>query len=415
MTRPPLSLSERLASSTSPSPLARSCQRAPSDRAQRRARPTRSTLGLAMVLSLMGSQLIPLSIATAQSSVIEEMMSESELIKRSLRPAAQTHPALKDAPRYRIDVELDLDLWVYRAALRLEYTNQERDSLTELNFLLYPNARELSASSERRLIITDARVNGAAVPYDRLAREVLTVPLNQPLRPQERVRVDLSFKGSLFNLPPQTPLGEMKLEDLLQTLVHKHEPQGGYGVFSQGDGIASIALWYPVLVAYDERGWDVTPSTKIGDRSYFDVAHYDVSITTESDALVATTGVEVERRRSGQRTYTRYAAAGVREFTIQASREYTQVSAQHHDVTVRSLTSRRHQSNNDPALREAISALKTFEAIYGPYPYRELEIAESPLIGGAGGVEFPGLITIGSTIYSAAQELNDASSPLSSS
>jgi hypothetical protein len=91
------------------------------------------------------------------------------------------------------------------------------------------------------------------------------------------------------------------------------------------------------------------------------------------------------------------------------------VSAQHHDVTVRSLTSRRHQSNNDPALREAISALKTFEAIYGPYPYRELEIAESPLIGGAGGVEFPGLITIGSTIYSAAQELNDASSPLSSS
>jgi hypothetical protein len=365
-----------------------------------------SLLGVSAHLLVVSSALGQPSGVSLDPSPVDQIMSENDLIDRSLRPSVHAHPALRGVPRYRIDVELDLDLWVYHAQLRLEYTNQERDSLKSLNFLLYPNSEELSAPSERRLIITDAKVNGVAVPYDRLAREVLEVPLATPLKPRERVRVDLSFKGSLFNLAPQPKMSEMKLEDILQSVIHKQGPQGGYGVFSQGDGIVSMALWYPVLVAYDEHGWDVTPSSNIGDRSYFDVAHYDVSVTTESDALVATTGVEVERQRRGRQTYARYAAAGVREFTIQASRDYTQVSAQHDDVTVRSFVSRRHQSNNMPALKEAISALESFEAMYGPYPYRELEIAESPLVGGAGGVEFPGLITIGSTIYGAAQEMS---------
>ena len=374
-------------------------------------------LGASFYLLITPSAWSQLSTPTQSltASPIEQIMSERDLIERSLRPSAQSHPVLQNAPRYRIDVELDLDLWVYHAQLRLEYTNQERDSLKSLNFLLYPNSKELSAPSERRLIITEAKINDTAVDYDRLAREVLEIRLPTPLKPKEHVRVDLSFKGSLFSLPPQPKMSEMKLEDILQSLIHKHGPQGGYGVFSQGDGIVSMALWYPVLVAYDEHGWDITPSSNIGDRSYFDVAHYDVSVTTEYDAIVATTGVEVERQRRGRQTYTRYAAAGVREFSIQASREYTQVSAQHHDVTVRSLVSKRHQSNNMPALQEAISALDSFEAIYGPYPYRELEVAESPLIGGAGGVEFPGLITIGSTIYSAAQEMSRKDHSLSAS
>jgi hypothetical protein len=53
-----------------------------------------------------------------------------------------------------------------------------------------------------------------------------------------------------------------------------------------------------------------------------------------------------------------------------------------------------------------MSALRTFEKIFGPYPYTELEVAESPLIGGAGGVEFPGLITIASMIYANAQGID---------
>lgn len=354
---------------------------------------------------LLGLSTVSFAQSLATQGANQRNLSAQEIIGHSLRAHARSNPALTDAPMYRIDAELDLDLFIYRGQLTLSYKNLERDTLNQLNFLLYPNSSELSAPSERRLIISEAKVNGAAVSFDRLAREVLVVQLPSPLAPQETVTVELGFKGSLYSLPPQTTVTDLKLEDLLQTLVHTHKPQGGYGVFSQGDGIVSMALWYPILVAYDDRGWDITPSEHIGDRSYFDVAHYDVSFTTASEASVATTGVEIESSRQGLLKRSRYVAAGVREFSIQASKEYTVVSEQVEDITVRSFVTRRHQSNNQPALQETVSALRTFESIFGPYPYTELEVAESPLIGGAGGVEFPGLITIASLIYDSAQGL----------
>ena len=345
--------------------------------------------------------LLIIGLTSSHARGVGDVMSAETLAEHSLRVDYRGHPALKDAPVYRIDVELDLDLWIYKARMRLEYTNKERDTLNALNFLLYPNSDELSGPSERRLIITDVSVDGQPVSYDQFAREVLEVQLPTALSPKARTRVDIGFKGSLFQLLSRPEPYEMKLEELLQTLVHRHGPQGGYGVFSHGDAIASMALWYPILVAYDERGWDVKPSDSIGDRSYFDVAHYDVSLTLDSEAAVATTGVEVTRRREAGQVYTRYAAAGAREFTIQASRDYTQVSEQLNDITVRSFVTKRYAEINRSTLREAISSLKSFEELYGPYPYQELELAESPLIGGAGGVEFPGLVTISSTLYGA--------------
>ncbi len=332
-------------------------------------------------------------------------LSVPEMIKMSLRSSVHHHQALLNAPIYRINAELDLDLKIYRGQLLLEYTNIERDTLKQLNFLLYPNSKELSSKSERRLLITQAKVNGQPIKYDRLASEVLVLPLPNELQPGQKAQIELSFKGSLFALEPQMKITEFKLEDLLQTLVHQHQPKGGYGVFSFGEQIASMALWYPILVAYDDQGWDVTPSEHIGDRSYFDVAHFDVTLSTASDALVATTGIEIENRRRGMLREARYIASGVREFSIQASKDYTMESAQYGDITVKSYVTRRYQENNRPALEEAISAIKSFEEFFGPYPYKELEIAESPLIGGAGGVEFPGLITIASMIYDSAQGL----------
>jgi hypothetical protein len=346
--------------------------------------------------------------ATEELGALADIISEREMIEASIRQPFWSHPSLKGAPRYRIDVELDSDLNIYRGGLRLDYTNQERDTLRQLNFLLYPNSNELSAPSERRLIITEATVDGIPAAFDRLSREVLTLPLNTPLKPGGQVTVILRFKGSLFPLAPQRSLAELKLEDMLQTLVHKHSPHGGYGVFSHGDGIKSLALWYPILVAYDEDGWDVTPTEHVGDRSYFDIAHYDVSLLIDADTTVATTGVEIGREREGRSTRARFVAAGVREFSIQASRDYIQLNDRYRDVGVRSLTHRRHRDQNQAALNEAMSALKTFEEIFGPYPYKELELAESPLIGGAGGVEFPGLITIGSMIFEGATGLGGA-------
>jgi hypothetical protein len=40
-----------------------------------------------------------------------------------------------------------------------------------------------------------------------------------------------------------------------------------------------------------------------------------------------------------------------------------------------------------------------FEQRFGPYPYRDLDVVEASLVGGAGGVEFSGLVTVASMLY----------------
>lgn len=347
-----------------------------------------------------------------QSTASPRPYTAQDIISKSVRFADQKHPRLSNAPLYRIEVALDLDLKVYEGEVSLELKHEEKTALNELNFLLYPNSSELSTEHERRLIITHATLDGQALEYDPLVQEVLQLKLPNPLAPHEPATIKIGFKGTLYPLKSSDlDISKMGLEQLLGALTHSEEPRGGYGVFSFGEGIASMALWYPILVAYDERGWDITPSKSIGDRSYFDIAHFDVTLITDEDVTVATTGVEVESRRlpsDPNRPYLRpqssrrYLAGGAREFTIQASRDYIKSSASYGDVMVNSYSLKGETRSGQAALQEAISALESFEEMFGPYPYTELDLAQAPLIGGAGGVEFPGLITIGSFLYHAA-------------
>ena len=80
--------------------------------------------------------------------------------------------------------------------------------------------------SERRLIISEAKVNGTSVSYDRFAHELLIISLLEPLAP-ESVKIELGFKGSLYALPPQANKNEVKLEELLKTFMHQHEREEG--------------------------------------------------------------------------------------------------------------------------------------------------------------------------------------------
>jgi hypothetical protein len=376
---------------------------------------------IALLSALLSLTLFLLTQPSSSVSAAPAPLSVEEMSELSVRAADAQHPSFAQAPRYQIEVALDLDLRVYEGVMTLSLNHQEAQALKELNFLLYPNSADLSGPQERRLIITHASFNGAPLAFDTLAGEVLSLPLPAPLQPNTPAEVRLGFKGSLYTLkesqldPTKLDPKKLGLEQLLGALNHGHgaqgkkkEPQGGYGVLSYAEGVASMALWHPILVAYDEEGWDITPTKGVGDRSYFDVAHYDVTLTTDEGVMVASTGVELSSERlaadptrphRGPQRRRRFVAAGAREFTLQASRDYIKSSASYGDVMVNSYALKGQRASAEAALREAVSALESFEQMFGPYPYKELDVAQAPLIGGAGGVEFPGLITIASFLY----------------
>jgi hypothetical protein len=69
------------------------------------------------------------------------------------------------------------------------------------------------------------------------------------------------------------------------------------------------------------------------------------------------------------------------------------------DVTVRSYALSAERAEGEKALDVAAWALADFEKRFGPYPYADFDVAESAIVGGAGGVEFSGLVTAASMLY----------------
>jgi|GEM_PF-247467 len=310
-------------------------------------------------------------------------------------------------PVYGIDVEVDWQLFTYAGKQTVRYTNTASRALNELVLFTYPNIADLKRGGAPGLVVSNVRVDGVPVRGVQHDGPVIRVPLATPLASGAVTNLALDFKGVIYRLPEQTDDMATKgaLEQLLRAIIGDGGHEGGYGVFSITKGIVSLGLWYPIMSSHDGTRWDlarrprVADDKQIGDVSYFEVGDYDVRITVPRDVTVAATGLEVERKLQGDNQVLRYQAGAVREFTIQASQKYGKASTTVDGVALNSLYLTQHSEVGRKVLDHAAAALKFFNGRFGTYPYRELDIAEAPLVGGAGGVEFPGIVTIATMFY----------------
>jgi len=58
-----------------------------------------------------------------------------------------------------------------------------------------------------------------------------------------------------------------------------------------------------------------------------------------------------------------------------------------------------HAATGRKVLDLGAQALTHFETLFGPYPFPRLALVEMPLVGGAGGIEFPLLLGVASMLY----------------
>jgi hypothetical protein len=96
----------------------------------------------------------------------------------------------------------------------------------------------------------------------------------------------------------------------------------------------------------------------------------------------------------------------VRDFPVFVSRGYQSVSKTVDGVTVESFYAAKDAAVGKRVLRYTASALSEFEKRLGPLPYKHFRVVEAPLSDGAGGMEFQGLITVGTSLYRGAADPN---------
>ena len=174
------------------------------------------------------------------------------------------------------------------------------------------------------------------------------------------------------------------------------EMGGNYGLFGYFDGVLVLDEFYPVIPVYDDEGWNVEVPPR-GDVTYFDASFYRVRVTAPAGLTVVASGSEVSRESQGQEQVLTFAAGPVRDFYLAASEHYVVVSEQVGQTKVNSYAFPERTEGAQLALKTVASALRSFSARFGPYPYTEFDVVSTPMQ--ALGIEYPGLTGIALALY----------------
>ncbi|OQA45588.1 MAG: Aminopeptidase N [Chloroflexi bacterium ADurb.Bin325] len=290
----------------------------------------------------------------------------------ALRPEAADEAALAGLTRYRLDVTVAPDLSRFGGSADIRYTNRAGAALDEIYVHLYPNLWAPVMQPGR------VEVDGQPVtPRWQRGDFVLGIPLLAPLAP-----------GAAADL------------HVLFDVVVPEEGVGNYDELAFKDGVLALTHFYPTVAVYDAArgGWQLDRPALQGDVIYHDVSLYDVRLTTADDVRAAATGVELARETSpdGAAVW-RFGGGPMRDFTATLSREYEAAAETVDGVTYTSYFLPGDEINGKAAPGIAAAAVELFEAEFGPYPYRELDIAATGTT--AGGIEYPGLIVIARDLY----------------
>jgi hypothetical protein len=323
-------------------------------------------------------------------------------------PTADGSPALRGggqpkSPRianYKIDVRLDPVRHQLAATETLTWTNPGQSAVDVLPLHLYLNAfknegtlfmRE-SHGVMRGAVASDdgwgwiqlesvqlagvemlGRLHYPAAPAD---ETVVELPLPTPVAPGATVAVDLQFTAQLPKVFART----------------------GYdGEFHM------VGQWFPKIgVRVGEPGaerWECPPFHALSE-FFADFGTYDVSITVPDTYVVAATGVLAKSVEApgGTRTLT-YRAEDVHDFAWMAD-PYMEVISGKATVADSTVEVRVYHRPEQRAfahrhLAAAAATIERFSDWFVPYPWPIMSIVDPPVtaVDGAGGMEYPTLVT----------------------
>ena len=297
--------------------------------------------------------------------------------------------AIKNGDSYTIVASYDAGNHVLSATQTVEMTNRSENSFAAVKFHIYPNQyREDAANgvvpqvyraqaypngdSFGDISFDSVKVNGTPVAYTIEGQDldVLSVPVQGELFPDQKLTVELTYEVQLANI------------------AHRL----GYT-----DETVNLGNFYPVLCHIDNGNYTASPYYSIGDPFVSDVANYNVSLTLPERYVVASSGELAEATsQNGLATYT-YTANAVRDFAMVLSTQFKKLTRTVGETQVNYY----YYNDNDAetSLATACGMMEYLNEHVGEYPYAQYSVAETEFC--YGGMEYPclAMITSGSNSY----------------
>jgi hypothetical protein len=313
--------------------------------------------------------------------------------------------------RYKIDIKLDFERLTYTGTQIVRWVNNGEKPTSVIYFHLYPNLRSgdqpISTtaanvdSDEPRLDILEVRSasdNTALLTALEDQGTSLRVNLRESVPPGSGTELFLRFKGSVPEIDrDETSLTTHVVKQVSAALRSDREMRRARDINFRCRGVMLLGTAYPTLTVRDDDEWRRKLEPSVGDFVFNEAADFEVTVTAAPGVEVFTSGMETEPR-ADKNTQT-FASTAMRDFAILAGRglrsEHTEVEG----INVRSIFFSEHERVGKRALVVAANSLRTFTSLFGPLPFKQISIAEAPLVAGLGSCEFSGLNVIASAFF----------------
>jgi hypothetical protein len=328
--------------------------------------------------------------------------------KQKPKPAALSRRVVE----YHIDVRLDAEKKTLHGEQTVTWTNPGAKTVSEIYFNLYPNAFESP-------LTTFMRESGGRLRNDRATPESVggitlrsiidedgenLLPRLQYVSPDDGNPHDRTL-ARLRLSQPVPPGGSVTLRMKFDVKLPRVFARMGYA----GDFVMA-GQWYPKIAVYETRGtrgrkqegWNAHQYHG-NSEFYGDFGIFSVKIRVPENYKTAATGflAEMPKIENGVKTY-HYYADDVHDFAWAASPDFIYHEESYAargipGVRIKLYLDPLHAHLRERYMHAAKSSLAKYAEWYGAYPYSTLSIVVPPKgAGGAGGMEYPTLITAAS-------------------
>ncbi|MDE3089558.1 MAG: M1 family metallopeptidase [Chloroflexota bacterium] len=298
---------------------------------------------------------------------------QADLISGSQGDIAQ----LDRPTRYNLTLRYDPAVPALVGSEDVRYFNRQAAPLNEIYFRLFANY----PGSGGKIAVNNLSVDGMPAAFALDAQDTaLRVALPKPLAPNAAANLHLDFSVSI-----------------------QRNSKGHYADFTANDTITTMPSVYPLIPAYDSKGWHIEVPPPYGDLVYADISLYNVTMTVPTTMTVIASGSTIAAidQRDGTATW-RVIGAPMRDFDLNVTAQLQHVSANVGETTVNAWYAPADLDAGKRALKFATDALRIFESRFGTYPYLELDVVETPTT--AGGIEYPGVIVLNRDFYQTRRE-----------
>lgn len=288
----------------------------------------------------------------------------------SSQPATPT-PGGVSSPNthYTLTAELDYNLHDLSVQEQIVYTNRTSEPIPELLLIVepsrYPGTFQLSELTlDEKLVANFIQDIGH-----------LRIPLDQPLSPGDKLRLNLAYD---LHLPSPDP-----------SFYGRPVP------FGYSERQTNLVDWYPFFPPYvPGQGWLAHEASLWGEFLVYEVADYQVNLRLKDSRQDLTVAASSPAQRDGD--WYRYQHPEARNFVWSVSHQYQLSTAQVGAVTVYGYAFSVHAQAGAAALQATVEALDLYTKIYGPYPRQALSLVEADFLDG---MEYDGLYFLSKGFY----------------